>query len=145
MEVSFLVRKMDRESNGREETTRKQLRDKIASLSQSQGKRAADALALIWNCTAGPLAPFAIPTTASGFALSTTDDPFPNWQNMKLAFLKAIATGVFIDVQFYAYDKICDGSPVDPKPLHASSIVIEGWAPAIMTCELEGFEESLSV
>jgi hypothetical protein len=145
LEVSLLVSRMDKESSGGEETTRKQLRDKIASLSQPQVKRAADALILIWNCAAGPPAPFAIPTTQSGFSFSITADRFPNWDKMKLAFLKAITTGVFIDVQFYAYNKICDNSPVDPKPLYASSIVIEEWAPAITTRESEGSFEFLPV
>ena len=145
MEVSFLVSKMDKESNGREETTRKQLRRKIASLSQPQVKRAADTLAMIWNSTKGPLPPLAIPTAQSASTFSTTAARFPNWRNTKLAFLKAITTGVFIDVQFYAYNKTCDNSPVDPKPLYASSIVIEGWAPAIVTCELEGSSEFLPV
>ena len=55
MQVSFLVRRMSEESKGRKEgTTRKQIRDKIASLSQPQMKRAADVLAMVWNCVKEP-------------------------------------------------------------------------------------------
>ena len=56
---------------------------------------------------------------------------------MKLAFLKSVSTGVFIDVQLYAFNKIDDGSPQDLKPLYTSSIVIEEWGPAVARCKLE--------
>ena len=58
---------------------------------------------------------------------------FPNWPRVKLALLKSIPTGTFIDVQFYAYNTISNSLPLDPKPLFTSSIVIEEWAPAITT------------
>jgi hypothetical protein len=137
MQVSFLVRKMSEESKGRKEcATRKRLRDKIASLSQPQMKRAADILAMIWNCVKEPPDP---PTVESKATFSTTPILFPNWHRVKLAFLKSITTGVFIDVQFHAFNKIDGDLPQDPKPLYTSSIVIEGWATTITACE---FHES---
>jgi len=97
--------------------------------------RATDALVMIWNRVKEPLEP---PMTQPGFNLFATPILFPNWHRVKVAFLKSIATGVFIDVQFYAYNKILDNIPVDPKPLFTSSIVIEEWWPAITTRESEG-------
>ena len=136
MQVSFLVNKMNKESKGGTEgATRKRLRNRISSLPQSQMGRATDALVMIWNRAKEPLEP---PTTQSGFNLSATPILFPNWHRVKVAFLKSITTGVFIDVQFYAYNKIFDDIPLDPKPLFTSSIVIEEWGPAITTRELEG-------
>ncbi|KAF9650017.1 hypothetical protein BDM02DRAFT_1690125 [Thelephora ganbajun] len=78
MQVSQLVKKMEEESKGGiESATRKQLRNKIASLSQPQVKRAKDALAMIWNYMKGPLEP---PATVYTFAFSVTPTLFPNWQ-----------------------------------------------------------------
>ena len=57
---------------------------------------------------------------------------------MKLALLKSIPTGTFIDVQFYAYNAISGDLPLDLKPVFTSSIVIEEWAAAITTRELKG-------
>ena len=130
---------MSEESKGRKEgDIRKRLCDKIASLSQPQMKRGADVLAMIWNCVKEPPdSPTVQPKATSLF--STTPILFPNWHRLKLAFLKSITAGAFIDVQFYAFNKVNDGSPQDPKPLYTSSIVIEGWASDITTCE---FEES---
>ena len=121
-----------------EGATRERLRKKIASLSLPQVRRAADALAMIWSCMAGPLeSPAVQPKTA----FLTTVTHLPNWHRVKLAFLKSITTGVFIDVQFYAFNKIDDGLPRDPKPLYMSSIVIEEWGPAIATRESGGSTE----
>jgi hypothetical protein len=135
MQVPFLVNKINEESNGWEESaTRRQLLKKIASLTQPQMKRAADALAMIWNCVKVPLGrPPAQPKTIS----SVTPTRFSDWSRVKLALLKSITTGAFIDVQFYAYNKISDNLPQDPKPLYTSSIVIEGWRSAIAKRELE--------
>ncbi|KAF9650003.1 hypothetical protein BDM02DRAFT_1689338 [Thelephora ganbajun] len=131
MQVSQLVKKMEEESKeGIESATRKQLRNKIASLSQPQVKRAKNALAMIWNCVKRPLEP---PATVYKFTFSVTPTLFPNWQRVKLALLKSISTGIFIDIQFYAYNKMGNDLPLDPKPLFTSSIVIEEWGPAITT------------
>ena len=56
-------------------------------------------------------------------------------RGVQLALLKSISTGVFIDVQFYAYNAVHNDSPVDLKPLFASSIVIKEQAAAIATRE----------
>ena len=61
-----------------------------------------------------------------------------NRQRVKLSLLKSIRTGTFIDVKLYAHNALCDGLPTDPKPLFASSIVIEEWAPAITTRKFKG-------
>jgi hypothetical protein len=116
--------------------TMTQLLDKIASLSQSQLGRATDALSMIWNGLAGPLpSPVLKPKSAPAVECSL----LPNWHRVKLALFKSISTGAFIDVQFYAYNAIGDNSPLDPKPLFVSSIVIEEWAPAITTRKLADF------
>jgi hypothetical protein len=62
----------------------------------------------------------------------------PNWHRVQLALLKSITTGIFIDVQFYACNKVVDDLPVDTKPLFISSIVIEQWGPAITTRKPDG-------
>jgi len=108
--------------------TRKQLQDKLSTLSPSQLARATDALAMIWNGLIGPLDPLA---PELKFASSAAPTLPPNWPKMKLALLKSISTGTFIDVQFYAYNAIGGDLPLDPRPLFASSIVIKNWAPAI--------------
>ena len=129
MQVSFLVHKMNEESKGGTEGfTRKRLRDKIASLSQSQVRRATDALAMIWNYTKEPPKP---PTTQPKSAVHVTPTNLPNWLRVQLALLKSMATGIFIDLQFYAYSKVFNSLPLDPKPLYASSIVIQKLVPAI--------------
>ena len=136
MQVSQLVTKMKEESTkGTESDTRRQLRDKIASLSQSQSARATDPLVMICNRLVGPLdqaLPAPRPTSSPKFA------PSPNWHRVQFALLKSIHTGTFIDVQFYAYNAIRDGLPLALKPLFTSSIVIEEWAAAITTRKLCG-------
>jgi len=117
---------MNEESKGNTESvTRKQLREQIAALSQPRARRAADVLAMIWNAVKGPLEP---PITGRGFAFPATPTPL---RGVKLALLKSIHTGTFIDVQFYAYNKISNNLPLEPKLLFTSSIVIEEWGPAI--------------
>jgi hypothetical protein len=116
--------------------TRKLLRERIASLSQPEVTRATDALKMIWSYANGSLKPLAAeikpnPPVVLNFP--------PNWHRVKLAFLKSITTGVFLDAQFYAFNKIYNNTPFDPKPLFISSIVIEEWAPAITTREWKNF------
>ena len=131
MQVSFLVNKIKEESKeGTEGVTRKRLQSKIASLAQHQVRRVTDALVMIWNCAGGSLEPI---TTQSKATFSAAPPLFPNWHHVKVALLKSITTGVFIDAQFYAYNKILDGIPLDPRPLFTSSIVIEEWGPSIAT------------
>ena len=115
-----------------EGATRQRLREKIASLSQAQVRRAADALTTIWSCMDGPLKPLAAPPKPT---LSVPPVPSPDWHRVKLALLKSITTGVFIDVQFFAFNKTANNLPFDPKPLYVSTIVIERWGPAITTRE----------
>jgi len=129
VQVSQLVSKMKEESAGdTKSATRKQLQDKLSTLSPSQLTRATEALAMIWNGLIGPLEPLAPrPELASSAAPVLPS----NWPRVKLALLKSISTGAFIDVQFYAYNAIDNDLPLDPRPLFTSSIVIEKWAPAI--------------
>ena len=129
MQVSRLVSKM-KESEDTRSLIRKQLRVKIATLSQSQLPRTPDALAMIWNGVVGPLdllAPEPKPTFSPRLTL------FPNWHRVKLALLKSISTGTFVDVRFHACNAISNNLPADPKPLFTSSIVIEKWGAAITT------------
>lgn len=137
MQVSFLVNKMKEESRGgREGPTRERLRNKIASLSQSHMRRATDALVMIWNGVKMPTGPLEIqPRPRPAFVVPLAQSL--NWYRTKLALLKSIKTGVFIDIQFYAYNKILDGSPLDLKPLFTSSVVIGEWGAAISTRRLE--------
>jgi len=131
MQVSRLVYKMKEESKGiHESITRKQLREKIAGLPQSRLARVTDVLAMIFLGVKGSLVP---PPTVPKLTLSATHPIFPNWHTVKLALLKSILTGNFIDVQFYAYNAIGNGLPLNPRPLFTSSIVIEEWGPAITT------------
>jgi len=131
MQVSRLIYKMEKESKGISESiTRKQLREKIAALPQPRMARAADALTMILDGVRGSREP---PPTEPKFTLSVTPPILPNWQRMKLALLKSIPTGCFIDVQLYAYNAIANGLPLDPKPLFTSSIMIEEWGPALTT------------
>jgi hypothetical protein len=122
-------------TKGTESDTRRQLRDKIASLSPSELGRATDALVMIWNGVIGPLD---LPPPKPQPTFSPKFTPSPNWHRLQLALLKSIPTGTFIDVQFYAYSAIQDGLPRDLKPLFTSSIVIEEWAAAITTRRLCG-------
>ena len=116
-------------TKGTESDTRMRLRDKIASLSQSELGRAADALAMIWGGVVGPLD---LPQEAKP-TFSPKFTPSPNWHRVQLALLKSIPTGTFVDVQFYAYNAVHNGVPQDLRPLFTSSIVIEEWAAAITT------------
>ena len=130
-QVSRLVCKMKEDPTGEVESViRKQLRGKLAALSQSRLAHATDALAMIWNGVTGPLDLLA-PEPKSTF--STTPILSPNWHRMRLALLKSISTGTFIDVQFYAYNTIDNGLSSDPRSLFTSSIVIEEWGSAITT------------
>ena len=134
MQVSRLVTVMKEESiKATESDTRRQLREKVASLSLSQSARATDALVMICNRLVGPLDP-ALPESRPPFSPKFTLSP--NWHRAKLALLKSISTGIFIDVQFYAYNTIHNGLPLDLKLLFTSSIVIEEWAAAITTRKL---------
>jgi hypothetical protein len=113
--------------------TTRQLQHKIASLSQSELAQYKDTLVLIWTCAAGPLdLPAWKPTTK----LSTNLAALPNWLRVELALLKSIYTGIFIDIQFYAYNVVHRNFPLDPKPLFTSSIVIEEWGHVIITRKL---------
>ena len=145
MQVSRLVSLMKEESKrGSESDTRTQLRNKIAALSQSQLARATDALSMIWDGVTGSLdlpAPGPKSTSSADSAQPskwqrTIFFLSSNRQRVKLALLKSIPTGTFVDVQFYAYNGIRDGLPLDLKPVFTSSIMIEEWAPAITTREL---------
>ena len=132
-QVSILITKINEESKKcGEGVTRQRLREKIASLSQAQVGRAADALTMIWSCVNGPLGPLAAPLKST---LTVPPTLLPNWHRVKLALLKSITTGIFIDAQFYAFNKTANNLPFDPKPLYISSIVIEEWGPAITTRE----------
>ena len=148
MQVSKLVSKMKAESTkGTESDTRIQLREKIASLTQSQLARATDALAMIWDGVTGlldlpapgPSKP--VPPTGLTRPLIWHWVIYPlssSWNRAKLALLKSISTGTFVDVRFYAYNVIRDGLPVDPKPLFTSSIVMGEWEHAIVARKLKG-------
>ena len=119
---------------GRESPTRKQLREKIAALSQSQLFRATDALTMTWHGVMGPL-DLPMPEPKPPSIVKPTF--FLNWHRVKLALLKSIPTGTFIDIQFFACNAICNDLPVDPRPLYTSSIAVERWGAAITTRELE--------
>ncbi|KAF9779860.1 hypothetical protein BJ322DRAFT_1086930 [Thelephora terrestris] len=140
MQVSQLINKIKAESAGGSESgTRRQLRYKITALSQSQLARATDALAMIWGGVTG-LLDLSMPEPESTSCARSTQlskrqgvvfPPPANWQSMKIALLKSIPTGTFVDTQFYAYNAIGDSLPFDLKPLFISSMVIEEWVPAI--------------
>ena len=139
---------MKEESTGAAESeTRRQLRDRIALLSQSQLARATDALTMIWSRVIGPLDSPMPEVKREGFILlSKWNKIYPivsSWDRVKLALLKSISTGTFIDVQFYAYNAVQNGAPSDPKPLFISSIVIQKWVPAITTRESKSFFQSV--
>ena len=134
VQVSRLIGKIKEESGGStESTTRKELREKIAGLSLSQLLRATDTLAMIWGGMVGPLD---LPTLKPKPYSSLKPLPCLNWDSMKLALLKSISTGTFIDVQLFTYNAISNGLPVDPRPLYTSSIVIQEWGAAITTRRL---------
>ena len=129
---------MKEESGGdTESVVRKQLREKIATITRSQLPRAADALTMIWNGAMGPL-DVPVPTPKFSFFAKTT--LFSNWHRVKLALLKSIPTGTFIDVQFFAYNALRNDALVDPKPLYTSSIVIERWGATITRRKSESFQ-----
>jgi hypothetical protein len=135
-QVSRLIGQMKEESTrGTEGDTRRQLREKIATLPHSQLACAADALSMIW---AGLIDPLATPPLRPRPGSSARFNRSPAWDRVELALLKSMTTGAFIDVQFYAYNSIRDNSPLDPKPLFISSIVIEEFSPAIMARKLKG-------
>ena len=135
MQVSQLIYKVKEESKGiAKSITRKQLQEKIVTLTQQQMARATDALVMILDGAKGPLE---LPPTEPKFAFYVTPPFFPNWHRVKLALLKSIYMGAFIDVQFYAYNAIANDLPLDPRPLFASGIMIEEWGPAIMTRKWE--------
>ena len=135
VQVSRLVSKIKEESEGDTESPiRRQLREKIATLSQSQLPRATDALAMIWNGMMGPLD---LPAQEPKLFFFVKSTDFLNWHRVKLALLKSIPTGTFIDVQFFAYNTTSNDLPADPRPLYTSSIVIERWGAAITTRKLE--------
>ena len=135
MQVPQLVGKLNEESKGNTKSvTRKALRDKIAALPQSQLARSKDVLAMIWDGIKGSLER-SIKEPKLSFTVTST--LFPNWHRVKLALLKSILTGTFIDIQFYAFNGIRNDSPMDPRPLFTSSIVIEEWGPAIATRKWE--------
>jgi len=125
-----------KEESGRDNETpiKKQLREAISALSQSRLPGAIDALSMIWNGVMElrdgrmpePKPPFFVKPT---FSL--------NWYRLKLALLKSISTGTFIDMQFFAYNAIYNDLPVDPRPLYTSSIVIERWGAAVATRKSE--------
>ena len=139
VQVSRLVSKMKEEPGGDSESAiRKQLLEKITTLTQSQLPRVADVLVMIWDGVVGPLDPPASEPESTPFAKATIS---LNRHVVKLALLKSILTGTFIDVQFLAYKALGNGLPVDPRPLYASSIVIERWGAAIATRESESSSE----
>ena len=126
---------MKEESWENDETPiRERFLEKIAALSQSQLPRVTDALAMIWNGVMEPLDP---PTPKPKLSFIVESTIFLNWDRVKLALLKSIPTGTFIDIQFFAYNAVDGDLPVDPRPLYTSSIVIERWGGAIITRELE--------
>ena len=119
---------------------REQLREKIAALSQSQMLHATDVLAMIWNGVIGSR-DLQMPDSKSPPFVQPTF--FLNWLRVKLALLKSISTGTFIDVQFFAYNAIDNDTPVDLRPLYTSSIAIEKWGAAIATRKLESLSKSI--
>ena len=130
MQVPRLVCELEEESNGyTESATRKRLREKIAALPPPRLARAMDALCAVLVGVNGRLKP----PRAEPRLTSTIPLFFPHWHRVKLALLKSIHTGTFIDVQFYACNAVCNNVPLDPRPLFTSSIVIEEWGAAIAT------------
>ena len=131
MQVSHLVRKMKDESKVMtESTTRKHLREKIAGLPQLRLARAIDVLAMTWM---GVTRSLDSPVNELKSAHSTLPAVLPNWRRVKVALLKSIPTGTFIDVQFYAHNAIGNDLTLDPRPLFTSRIVIEDWGSTLVT------------
>jgi len=134
VQVLRLISKMNKESKrDGESTTRNQLREQIAVLSQPRVGRATDVLVMIWNAMKEPLEPAVMEPKLTFWATPALP------RRVKLALLKSIYTGTFIDVQFYAYNEIDNGLPLDPRPLFTSSVVIEKWGPTITTRKWEYF------
>jgi len=138
-QVSRLVNNIKEEAGGDSESAiRKQLREKIAALTQSRYPQVMGVLVMIWNGVLGPLdLPAVEPKSISPIKATL----FSIWHRLKLALLKSIPTGTFIDVQFFAYKTLSNGLPVDPRPLYTSSMVAERWETAIATRESEPFSE----
>lgn len=113
-----------------ESITRKRLRQKIAALPQPRLARAIDVLAMTWTGVKRPLDPH---MTGSKSAHSIPPVVPPNWHRVKLALLKSVPTGTFIDVQFYAHNATGNDLTLDPKPLFTSSVAIEEWWPSFVT------------
>lgn len=133
MQISWIDSKMKEESKGgAESATKKQLWEKITTLSHSQSTHV---LAALTASRKGPMRP---PVAEPKLTSSTTPPFFPNWHRVKRALLKSIYTGAFIDVQFYAYNAIYNNLPLYPRALFTSSIVIGDWGPRIMTRKQEG-------
>ena len=131
IQVSRLVSKIKEEPRGDNgSTTRKELQEKISTLPQLRLARASDALAMIWNGIMGPLD---VPTLEPKLSTLPGPLPFLNWYRVKLALLRSISTGIFIDVQFLAYNAISNGLPVGLKPLYTSTIAIQRWSAEITT------------
>ena len=97
---------------------------------------------MIWNGIVGPLDVLALEPKPSS---SSKPTHILNWDRVKLALLKSISTGAFIDVQIFAHNGIGNGLPVDPRPLYTSSIVIQEWGAAITTRESRSRSESVRV
>ena len=136
VQVSQLVGKIKGElTDDNESDTKSQLLHRISFFSQSQMGRATHALAMIWNGVIGPLD---LPSPEPNSPLPPTSTPRPNLRRVKLALLKSITTGAFIDVQLHAYNSIHNNLPLDMKALFTSSIVIEEWADAIMARKSHG-------
>lgn len=131
---------------GSESNTRRQLREKMTNLPQSQLARATDALAMIWDSVTGLVDLPALEPSKPATSMKLTPPLiwhwviYPlssNWNRVQVALLKSITTGTFVDVRFYAYSAIRDGSPADPKPLFTSSVFIGEWEPAITARKLK--------
>ena len=135
-QILKLVSTMESESKGGTEgDTMKRLLDKIASLSQLQLERSRDVLSMIWNGIVGQHPD--LPAHKSLFTLPSNHTSLPNWRRVKLAILKSISTGTFVDIQLYAHNAICNNLSLDAKPLFTSSIVIEAWGSAISMRKLQ--------
>jgi len=140
MQVLQLIDKVKEESKvpwATESVTKKRLLEKIATLPQSELAFTMDTLTLIWNGMKGVPEPPKKEPKKKKIPFSATRTKFPNWHRVKLALLKSIPTGCFIDVQFYACNAFGGDLPLNPRPLFTSSIVIEEWGPAITACMLE--------
>jgi hypothetical protein len=56
---------------------------------------------------------------------------------VKLALLKSVLTGTFIDIRFYVFNRISDNLPPDLTSVFTLNIVIEEWGPVIAICKWE--------